>query len=108
MDLISEKYIKLNNKLHETNLLYGTSTTRYTKTILKIINDYKITEMIDYGCGKQLAKTFLPKNVSYFPYDPAFTELNILPPPKDFNSIIYVIIKKSMHANINLLCAVMV
>jgi hypothetical protein len=84
MDLISKKYIKLNNKLHETNLLYGTSTIRYKKTILKIINDYKITEMIDYGCGKQLAKTFLPKNVTYFPYDPAFVELNTLPEPKDF------------------------
>jgi len=84
MNLISKKYIKLNNKLHETNLLYGTSTIKYEKIILKIINDYNITEMIDYGCGKQLAKKFLPKNVSYYPYDPAFPELSLIPLPKDF------------------------
>lgn len=83
MDLISDTYIELNYKLHSENKYYGTSAPNYKETICKIIKAYNIKELIDYGCGKQLAKTIIPKKVEYFPYDPAFPELNILPTPKD-------------------------
>ena len=82
--LISENYIILNSELHKNNLQYGTSTIKYKHIIINLINKYNFKSVIDYGCGKQVAKTFLPTNIKYIPYDPAFQELNILPEPSDF------------------------
>lgn len=82
--LISNNYKILNNKLHQTNKEYGSSTLRYKDIILDLINKYKFTSIIDYGCGKQIAKTFLPKEIIYIPYDPAFEELNKVPLPSEF------------------------
>jgi hypothetical protein len=83
-ELISENYIKLNNQLHVLKGTYGCSTVKYKNIILELINKYNFTSVIDYGCGKQTAKTFLPENIKYIPYDPAFPELNILPEPNEF------------------------
>jgi hypothetical protein len=82
--LISKSYSQLNNILHKTNITYGCSTKKYKTIILNLINQYNFTSMIDYGCGKQTAKTFLPENIKYIPYDPAFKELNTLPEPNEF------------------------
>jgi len=84
MDLISENYKNLNLELHKSNEAYGRNTGLYKDYILKLINKYNFTSVIDYGCGKQSAKLFLPENIVYIPYDPAFEEFNKLPEPNDF------------------------
>jgi len=82
--LISKKYFKMNHQLHESKTNYGKSTVKYKDIILNLINKYNFKTMIDYGCGKQSAKSFLPDYIKYIPYDPAFEEINKLPEPEDF------------------------
>ena len=83
-DLFTTKYIELNNKLHITNKSYGTATILYKDIILNLLKKYNFSSIIDYGCGKQTAKNFLPANIKYIPYDPAFPELSKLPEPNKF------------------------
>ncbi len=81
MQLISEEYKALNEKLHTDNKHYGRSGYLYVKDILKIATQFNTQDILDYGCGKST----LAQNLSFTikQYDPAITKYKTLPEPSD-------------------------
>ena len=81
--VISEKYLKLQQKLH-LNPNYGVASIGYAPNVKKIIEDAKLNSISDYGAGKKnLQKTLIElglKNFEYYPYDPVFPQYG---PPKE-------------------------
>lgn len=80
--MISEEYKKLNKLLHELRPDYGANGHRYANIIKELANEYSITEILDYGCGKQTLKKSL-SNFIVIGYDPAIDELSNTPDPMD-------------------------
>ena len=81
--VISEKYLKLQQKLH-LNPNYGIASIKFAPNVKKIIEDAKLNSISDYGAGKKnLQKTLIElglKNFEYYPYDPIFPQYG---PPKE-------------------------
>ena len=85
-ELISEKYVDLNRKLHESNMAYGTSGSKYAKDVKEILKtlvteDNPFPSCLDYGCGKG----YLQKTLGFpiFEYDPAIPGKEESPKPAD-------------------------
>lgn len=82
MSLISEAYREQLAKLHRDRPDFGTSSTMYADFVLSLIERFKPKNFLDYGCGKQALKPFIP--IPYIPYDPAITAVSSSPPPCEF------------------------
>lgn len=89
--LISSSYIKLNEQLHEENLLYGVGGSRHAPTVLKLTEQISkqhvkknlspFVSVLDYGCGKgNLAKEL---SFPIYEYDPAVPGKTESPRPAD-------------------------
>lgn len=74
--LISNDYRRLQTKLHE-DPNYGVASTHFAPIVAKIINQYGVEELLDYGAGKgRLAQTLMADRLVDHPmriqhYDPA-------------------------------------
>lgn len=81
--LISDEYLKLNEKLHQENPSYGMGGSKHAKIVLDTIkNSPDIKSILDYGCGKgQLARA-IPFPI--WEYDPAIPGKDESPKPADF------------------------
>ncbi len=78
---ISEKYREEMKKTHEKYTEYGSASIFYAPLINKLINDYGIKDLLDFGAGKQrLLKELKPDaELAYTPYEPADEHYNKLP-----------------------------
>jgi hypothetical protein len=81
--LISSEMKALNEELHQRIPQFGTAAGKHTKQIYEeFVKHYGITDILDYGCGKnhfsiELQK--LDKNVKVTSYDPGMPEFETKP-----------------------------
>jgi len=84
---ISEDYRRMQEKLHE-NPNYGVASLQYAPIVAKIMQQAKITELLDYGAGKgrlgQSLRTMLPAPLTVHHYDPGVPEWSGRPQPCGF------------------------
>lgn len=81
MQLITNEYRKLNETLHNKNEKYGTNGHFYADDVLFIATQYKTTDILDYGCGKNTLANSLPFIINK--YDPAIRCFSEDPDPAD-------------------------
>jgi 2-polyprenyl-3-methyl-5-hydroxy-6-metoxy-1,4-benzoquinol methylase len=81
-DLISEEYRAINRDLHHSNAAYGTSGRQWAPLVQHLVMRHRLTDVLDYGCGKQTLARALP-GLKIRGYDPAFEELSAPPEPAD-------------------------
>lgn len=81
MQLISESYRNLNEKLHETNETYGTSGKKWSPMIHELAAALQTRDVLDYGCGKSTLAANLPFRIQQ--YDPAVPKYSSRPIPAD-------------------------
>jgi hypothetical protein len=74
-------YIEQYRILHKEKPQYGKTSVKFLGEILEIIDDYKIQEILDYGCGKSdlLDKLKEQRNIKIYKYDPAIEQYSRLP-----------------------------
>lgn len=77
--LITEEYRKLNENMHETKKLYGTSGARWAPQVESLCQMIKSKDVLDYGCGKSTLAHNLPFSIQQ--YDPAIPKFSALPQP---------------------------
>lgn len=90
-ELISSSYLKLNEQLHEDNLLYGVGGKKHAPTVLKLTEQISkqyvkkgkppFVSVLDYGCGKGYLGKELPFPI--YEYDPAIDGKKESPRPAD-------------------------
>jgi 2-polyprenyl-3-methyl-5-hydroxy-6-metoxy-1,4-benzoquinol methylase len=78
---ITKSYKKLNEQLHETNETYGTSGWKWAKHVKTLSEEFKTTDILDYGCGKSTLQRELPFEI--FQYDPAIQRHSKYPSAHD-------------------------
>ncbi len=81
MPLISEEYREQNRRLHNSDLAYGTSGTSSAKFVVELANETRITDILDYGCGKGTLNDCM--NVDIKEYDPCIEGKDTPPEPAD-------------------------
>ncbi len=81
MQLITDEYRRLNEQLHEDNKKYGMSGHKYVKDVLRLAQQLRSQDILDYGCGKSTLAQNIPFNIKQ--YDPAITKYKALPEPAD-------------------------
>lgn len=91
--LISESYKEEQRKLHQQREDYGVASLSYAPLVSQIIDTYKVSELLDYGCGKARLKDALitERNISYIGYDPAISTIDSLPSPAEMVTCIDVL-----------------
>jgi hypothetical protein len=93
MELISEDYRKQQHHLHFESASakgkgkpYGHAGKDYGKTMSRIIDDFGINTVLDYGAGRRmsLTETLEPRRkIQYQAYDPAVPGMDELPTPSE-------------------------
>jgi hypothetical protein len=81
--LITETYRAQQSALHEAGN-YGTASIQYAPLVTEMLNNLKITHLLDYGCSKllNLYKHIKPAaKLTYQAYDPAVPEYAESPVP---------------------------
>lgn len=66
--LYTDYYREQGEKLHEDRPSFGRGPRLRLHRIMEFVHHEKVTEMIDYGCGKAMLETFLRCKV--YNYDP--------------------------------------
>jgi 2-polyprenyl-3-methyl-5-hydroxy-6-metoxy-1,4-benzoquinol methylase len=83
-ELISEEYKRLNQRLHDDNVMYGVNGNRHTKTVLQLQEATKSKSIGDYGCGKgSLARELAKHDIAIFEHDPCVKGKEEPLPPVD-------------------------
>jgi hypothetical protein len=83
VELISETYRAEQERLHALGN-YGTASIGYAPLVTQIIDRMGVTNLLDYGCGRQmnLLKSMRPNHkVTYQAYDPGVPALAGAPVP---------------------------
>jgi len=84
--LISDEYRRQQVELHEDEN-YGVASTHFASLVAKVVNQYGVDEMLDYGAGKgRLAQTLIRDRLIDHPmriqhYEPAVVEWADMPEP---------------------------
>lgn len=78
-ELISATYRDLNHQLHVDNPAYGVGAEKYAPTVIKLCEEFKTTDCLDYGAGKRRLGRALPFHIAE--YDPAIPEIAESPKP---------------------------
>lgn len=81
MQLITEEYRSLNERLHASRDDYGRSGQRWARMIHDMATAMGTTDILDYGCGKSTLATNLPFAIHQ--YDPAVAKYAAPPVPAD-------------------------
>jgi hypothetical protein len=84
--MISPEYKKILETTHQDKS-WGTTSINYIDGIVDCIKNHNITDMLDYGAGKQmLAKELITRcpNVNIYNYDPGIPEISNKPYPSSF------------------------
>lgn len=81
MQFITDSYLELNKKLHESNPNFGTSGKKYIEDVMRLAASLKTEDILDYGCGKSTLSLNLPFSIKQ--YDPAIPKYSSAPRPAD-------------------------
>lgn len=83
--LISEHYQEQQKQLHASNPNYGMASVQFAPTVSRLINQFHVTHLLDYGAGKgRLAQHLKPnQNVHMQQYDPAIPGFSKPPTPSE-------------------------
>lgn len=81
---MNENLIKQYKLLYEQKPNYGASSQKIFDIVLKILNQYKPTTVLDYGCGRSKLLEMINEqlDINIFKYDPVFNEYSQLPKQK--------------------------
>lgn len=94
--LITDDYREVQRKLHE-NPDYGRASEGYAPLVAKMIDQFEVDELLDYGAGKlRLLKTIADKRLvsrrfRYVPYEPADERYSERPMPCEMVACIDVL-----------------
>lgn len=94
--LITDDYREVQRKLHE-NPDYGRASEAYAPLVAKMIDQFEVDELLDYGAGKlRLLKTIADKRLvsrrfRYVPYEPADERYSERPMPCEMVTCIDVL-----------------
>lgn len=95
--LISEHYRAQQKHLHDTTE-YGTASAQYAPMVCKLINQHKITKVLDYGAGSRLTLIRAINELrkvdhafNYVPYEPAVPDFAKEPEPAEMVTCIDVL-----------------
>lgn len=91
--VISDAYRIQQQALHATGT-YGTASIKHADTVTQIINNAKVTHLLDYGCGSllNLYKHIKPAHkLTYQAYDPGVPEYSDPPVPSQMVACIDVL-----------------
>lgn len=94
--LISPEYRRQQQQMHE-NPEYGTASKFYAPIVARVINQYQVDRLLDYGAGKgNLLKTFKDEKLLQRPlkvqmYEPAIEEWSMDPDPTEMVACIDVL-----------------
>lgn len=94
--LISDAYRRQQERLHE-NPDYGVASEHFAPLVARVINQYGVQELLDYGAGKgRLAQTLMRDRLVDHPmriqqYDPAMPEIADAPEPSQMVACIDVL-----------------
>lgn len=94
--LISPEYRRQQELMH-TDPNYGTASKFYAPLVARVVNQYKVDRMLDYGAGKgNLLKTMQAEKLLYRPlkvqhYEPAVREWSLDPEPCEMVACIDVL-----------------
>lgn len=80
--LYTDYYREQGEKLHEDRPSFGRGPRLRLHRIMEFVHHEKVTEMIDYGCGKAMLETFLRCKV--YNYDPMMPRYSADPEPRDY------------------------
>jgi 2-polyprenyl-3-methyl-5-hydroxy-6-metoxy-1,4-benzoquinol methylase len=80
--LISPAYREQNQKLHESNPLYGTSSAAWAPKVRELLASFNGKSVLDYGCGKGKLAAALP-DIDVREYDPCIPGKDAEPKPAD-------------------------
>ena len=79
--MISPKYRKLIEKMHQTDDRWGRSAAKWAHQVTQMAKRYRTSEVLDYGCGKGTLARAMKAEIQE--YDPGIPEKSILPVPSD-------------------------
>lgn len=79
--LISEYYLKENQRLHEDVGGFGVGGYKWLPVVTKMVEHHGIKTLLDYGCGKGTLKRKYPGKLDIREYDPAIPEKASMPEP---------------------------
>lgn len=83
--LITDGYREQNRLLHELAADYGKASLFYAETITADAIKHGVSQILDYGCGKQHLKRLLePRGFVVKGYDPAMPGVSAKPEPCDY------------------------
>jgi hypothetical protein len=90
--LISDDYRAMQAELHK-NKDYGVASIHYAPIVSKFCNQYGVTELLDYGCGKARLMEHLEVDhkMSIQLYDPAIPQWSDEPEPAEMVACIDVL-----------------
>lgn len=81
--MITDAYRALNAEMHAVDDKYGRMGSRYVDHVRMMAERYRITSILDYGCGKHTLRTAMPEWVDFREYDPALPGFDTPPQPAD-------------------------
>jgi hypothetical protein len=95
--LISDDYRAQQKHLHE-NTVYGVASAQFAPLVAKLIDQYAVSELLDYGAGSRLTlirtiseKRLCKNKFDYHPYEPAVEQYAATPEPRDMVACIDVL-----------------
>jgi hypothetical protein len=89
-EMISEAYRAEQEMLHR-NPNYGVASTYYAPLVDQVLRLSGLTDLLDYGAGKQRLKGCLTQPCEYHAYDPSIPEIAGTPDPHDVVACIDVL-----------------
>jgi len=83
MKLISEEYKKILQQIHQTDK-WGRMAKNQSSSIKKLLDEYNIKRLLDYGSGWGGLKDSLPSDYEVIEYEPGIEEKSQSPEPEKF------------------------
>jgi len=80
--VISDYMLDQNRQFHIEKPDYGANGGKWAKGVRTLIQEYNITDVLDYGCGKARLSANMP-DVKFYNYDPGLPEMDQEPTPAD-------------------------
>lgn len=97
MTLITEAYRQQQAQLHAENDSYGSASVAFAPVVAKVMNQYQVAELLDYGAGKlRLSSTISEKRLvdhrfKYIPFEPSNPRFSETPEPAEMVACIDVL-----------------
>lgn len=93
-ELITEAYRDMQRQLHE-NPNYGVASVQYAPVVAQVVQQARITSLLDYGAGKgrlgETLKGLVPWPMTLHHYEPSRPDWAATPQPNDFVTCIDVL-----------------